>query len=56
MPKVIIKINKDGTVSVKGEGFWGDECKQPIEEITKKLGIVLDEQPLLQDVIPTLKK
>jgi len=49
MPQIRIKINKNGTVTIKGEGFWGDECKEPIEEVANKLGEILEEKPLIQE-------
>jgi len=56
MPTINIKINKDGTVTVKGEGFWGEECRQPIEEIVNKLGVALEEKPLCEETVKIIKK
>ena len=46
MAKIRIEVKNDGTIEVKGEGFWGEECVEPIHELVEKLGQVLEERPL----------
>ena len=51
MPRIKIEVKKNGEIEVKGEGFWGEECVEPIHELVEKLGQVLEERPLEDEEI-----
>ena len=48
MPTIKIEIKEDGEVRVEGQNFWGKECREPIEQITDRLGIVLEQEDLTE--------
>ena len=46
MPTIKIEIKENGEVKIEGQNFWGDTCREPIEQIANKLGIVLKQENL----------
>ena len=46
MARIKIEVKSDGTIEVKGEEFWGEECVEPIHKLVERLGQVLEERPL----------
>ena len=44
MPKIRIEISPDGTSSrIEAEGFQGASCQNPIQELSKRLGEVVQD-------------
>lgn len=48
MPVIRIEIKENGEVKIEGQNFWGETCREPIEQITNRLGIVLEQEDLTE--------
>ncbi|RLC49255.1 MAG: hypothetical protein DRH57_00100 [Candidatus Cloacimonadota bacterium] len=48
MPVIKIEIKENGEVRIEGQNFWGEECREPIRQITDRLGIILEQEDLTE--------
>lgn len=37
MPQTIVRVRRDGSIEVEGEGYTGDACLRDLEELLKAL-------------------
>jgi len=51
MAVIKIKVKEDGTIEMKGEGFYGQECIQPMHDLASDLGMILEDRPLEDEEI-----
>jgi hypothetical protein len=44
MPRAVIKVARDGSVSIEGHGFEGDTCKGPLEKLARAAGDIVESR------------